>query len=71
MASKPVHAYLFVGPPGTGKLPAAMAFAAMLLCPDGGDDGCDTCRRVLDGLHPDVSWSNVKGLPFPSTKPGR
>ena len=31
-----------------------MAFAAMLLCPDGGDDGCDTCRRVLDGLHPDV-----------------
>jgi DNA polymerase-3 subunit delta' len=54
MASKPVHAYLFVGPPGAGKLTAAMAFAAMLLCPDGGDDGCDTCRRVLDGLHPDV-----------------
>jgi DNA polymerase III subunit delta' len=31
-----------------------MAFAAMLLCPHGGEDGCETCRRVLDGLHPDV-----------------
>jgi DNA polymerase III subunit delta' len=53
-AEKPVHAYLFVGPPGAGKLTAAVAFAAMLLCPDGGEDGCETCRRVLDGLHPDV-----------------
>jgi DNA polymerase III subunit delta' len=52
--ARPVHAYLFVGPPGAGKLTAAMAFAAMLLCPKGGDDGCDTCRRVLEGLHPDV-----------------
>ena len=52
--ARPVHAYLFVGPPGAGKLTAAMAFAAMLLCPRGGDDGCDTCRRVLEGLHPDV-----------------
>ncbi len=54
VAARPVHAYLFVGPPGTGKLRAAMAFAAMLLCPGGGEDGCETCRRVLDGVHPDV-----------------
>ena len=53
-AARPVHAYLFVGPPGTGKLTAAMAFAAMLICPAGGEDGCDTCRRVYDGVHPDV-----------------
>jgi DNA polymerase III subunit delta' len=57
-AAKPVHAYLLVGPPGTGKLTAAMAFAAMLLCPaDGparGEDGCETCRRVIEGVHPDV-----------------
>ena len=53
-AAKPVHAYLFVGPPGTGKLTAAMAFAAMLLCPGGGEDGCETCRRVVEGVHPDV-----------------
>lgn len=53
-AAKPAHAYLFVGPPGTGKLAAALAFAAMLLCPHGGEDGCDTCRRVSQGVHPDV-----------------
>ena len=55
-AAKPVHAYLFVGPPGTGKLRAAMAFAALLLCPDGSqsDRSCETCRRVLEGVHPDV-----------------
>src|SRR5580658_10631984 len=54
-AAKPVHAYLFVGPPGSGKLAAAREFAAMLLCPNGGEDGCDTCRRVREGSHPDVA----------------
>ena len=32
-ACRPVHAYLFVGPPGTGKAAAATSFAASLLCP--------------------------------------
>ncbi len=31
-----------------------MAFAAMLLCPNGGEDDCETCRRVTQGVHPDV-----------------
>jgi DNA polymerase III subunit delta' len=53
-AARPVHAYLLVGPPGTGKLAAARALAALLVCPSGGDDGCSTCRRVAEGLHPDV-----------------
>jgi DNA polymerase-3 subunit delta' len=53
-AAKPVHAYLLVGPAGTGKMDAALAFAAMLVCPNGGEDGCETCRRALEGLHPDV-----------------
>lgn len=53
-AVQPVHAYLFVGPPGTGKLAAARGFAAQLLCPNGGDGTCDVCRRVLAGVHPDV-----------------
>ncbi|HTV12384.1 MAG TPA: hypothetical protein VME20_11060 [Acidimicrobiales bacterium] len=52
-ATKPVHAYLFVGPPGTGKMAAARAFGAMLLCEQGGDDGCESCRRVMEGKHPD------------------
>ncbi|MBV9661565.1 MAG: hypothetical protein JO337_10450 [Acidimicrobiales bacterium] len=55
---RPVHAYLFLGPPGTGKRAAASSFAASLLCPDGGDHSggelCDDCRRVLAGVHPDV-----------------
>ncbi|MBV8303625.1 MAG: ATP-binding protein [Acidimicrobiia bacterium] len=53
-AATPVHAYLFAGPPGSGKRHAARAFAAALLCPNGGDGTCDVCRRVLGGAHPDV-----------------
>lgn len=53
--ARPVHAYLFVGPAGTGKAAAALGFAAALLCPSVPADGdCDNCRRVLAGLHPDV-----------------
>jgi DNA polymerase-3 subunit delta' len=52
--ARPVHAYLFVGPPGTGKAQAAIRFAASLLCPAGGDGTCETCRRVLAGVHPDL-----------------
>jgi DNA polymerase-3 subunit delta' len=48
------HAYLFSGPPGVGKTEAALAFAAGLVCAEGGCGKCDTCRRVLEGLHPDV-----------------
>jgi len=50
----PVHAYLLVGPPGSGKGPAARAFAAALLCPRGGCGRCPTCERVLAGRHPDA-----------------
>jgi DNA polymerase-3 subunit delta' len=53
-ARRPVHAYLFVGPPGSGARPAARGFAAALLCPNGGCGQCDVCRRVLAGTHPDV-----------------
>ena len=54
-ASKPVHAYLFTGPPGTGKREAATGFAAALLCRSvPPDPACETCRRVTQGMHPDV-----------------
>lgn len=53
-ASRPVHAYLLVGSPGSGKRTAARAFAAALLCPDRGCGVCDVCRRVLAEAHPDV-----------------
>lgn len=50
----PVHAYLLVGPPGSGKRTAAQALAAALVCPHGGCGECDVCRRALGGVHPDV-----------------
>jgi DNA polymerase III subunit delta' len=62
-AVRPVHAYLLVGPPGTGKRSAAVSFAAALLCPNGGDGTCDVCRRVLSGVHPDLVVIDREG-PF-------
>ena len=53
-ARGPAHAYLFVGPNGVGKRTAARQFAAALLCADGGGDECEICRRVGEGVHPDV-----------------
>lgn len=49
----PVHAYLFVGPPGSTKDEAARAFAAALL--SGGDHPDHrSARLALAGEHPDV-----------------
>jgi len=53
-ARQPVHAYLFQGPPGSGKRAAARGLAAALLCPDGGCGVCNSCRRALAGTHPDL-----------------
>ncbi len=50
------HAYLFVGPPGSGKHEAAEALAKCVVCPNGGDSTCDECRRVAHRTHPDVRW---------------
>src|SRR4051794_138361 len=66
-AVNPVHAYLLVGPPGTGKRTAARSFAAALLCPNappagpGADGTCETCLRVLAGSHPDVVVKERQG----------
>jgi DNA polymerase-3 subunit delta' len=53
-AAHPAHAYLFQGPAGNGGLVAAHAFAAALLCPDGGCGVCATCHRALAGTDPDL-----------------
>lgn len=60
--SKMTHAWLFTGPPGSGRSTAARAFAAALQCtsPDralGGIPGCgfcDGCHTSLIGTHADV-----------------
>jgi DNA polymerase III subunit delta' len=54
------HAYLFHGPPGTGKRDAARAFAAALLA-EGVSDPADAERRVLAGVHPDLTWVEPRG----------
>jgi DNA polymerase III subunit delta' len=54
------HAYLFHGPPGTGKRDAARAFAAALIS-EGAEDQADAERRVLSGVHPDLSWVEPRG----------
>lgn len=62
------HAWLFTGPPGSGRSVAARAFAAALQCtaPDSGDEpGCGTCAEchtVLAGTHADVEIVRPQGL---------
>ncbi len=51
---RPHHAYVFAGPEGCGKRLAAQAFAASLLCPDGGCGDCRACRLTLDEKHPNT-----------------
>src|SRR3569623_258175 len=45
------HAWLFTGPPGSGRSVAARAFAAALQCPDEGCGACPACHTVLAGTH--------------------
>lgn len=50
------HAWLFTGPPGSGRSVAARAFAAALQCERGGCGECRDCRQTLNGTHPDVTY---------------
>ncbi|QCU78822.1 DNA polymerase III subunit delta' [Citricoccus sp. SGAir0253] len=58
-AERPTHAWLFTGPPGSGRSNAARAFAQALQCEvaDPAGRGCGTCHACLTvaaGTHPDV-----------------
>ncbi|HUQ00535.1 MAG TPA: DNA polymerase III subunit delta', partial [Aeromicrobium sp.] len=56
------HAWLFTGPPGSGRSNAAKAFAAALQCDSGGCGTCQACSMVAEGSHPDVSVVRTDGL---------
>lgn len=56
------HAMLFLGPRGVGKATVARLFAAACLCPSGDLDGCRTCRRVMEGVHPDFHLVEPVGM---------
>lgn len=58
------HAWLFTGPPGSGRSTAARAFAAALQCAWHGCGECDDCRTVLAGTHADVEVLRPEGLSF-------
>lgn len=58
------HAWLITGPPGSGRSVTAMAFAAALVCHQGGCGNCTDCRNVAQGLHPDVEHVIPEGVVY-------
>jgi DNA polymerase-3 subunit delta' len=56
------HAWLFTGPPGSGRSTAAIAFAAALVCKDGGCSKCNDCMSTITGSHADVELIKTEGL---------
>ena len=56
------HAWLFSGPPGSGRSNAALAFAAALVCKFGGCNDCIDCKTALVGTHADVELVKTEGL---------
>lgn len=58
------HAWLFTGPPGSGRSLAARAFAAALLCDRRGCGECLSCRQVTAGAHADLLLVRPDGLSY-------
>jgi DNA polymerase-3 subunit delta' len=57
------HAWIFTGPPGSGRSVAARAFAAALQCDSGTGCGrCAGCHTTLTGTHADVRFVVPDGL---------
>lgn len=66
-AGSMAQAWLFTGPPGSGRSNAARSFAAALQCPHSVSDGCghcDHCHQVLAGTHADVEVVQPAGLSY-------
>jgi DNA polymerase-3 subunit delta' len=56
------HAWVFTGPPGSGRSSAAVAFAQLLICPNNGCGTCSDCNAAKTSGHPDVEIIRTEGL---------
>ena len=56
------HAWVFTGPPGSGRSSAAVAFAQALICPNNGCGTCNDCSSAKTHGHPDVEIIRTEGL---------
>ena len=56
------HAWIFTGPPGSGRSSAAIAFAQALVCKQKGCGTCNECVTAKSGAHPDIEILKSEGL---------
>ena len=56
------HAWVFTGPPGSGRSSTAVAFAQALICPNNGCGTCNDCNSAKTHGHPDVEIIRTEGL---------
>jgi len=56
------HAWVFTGPPGSGRSSAAVAFAQALICPKNGCGACSHCNSAKTSGHSDVEVIRTEGL---------
>lgn len=54
------HSWLITGPPGSGRSNLAFAFAAALLCSEGGCGQCSSCVQVEARTHPDLATMSTE-----------
>jgi DNA polymerase-3 subunit delta' len=58
------HAWLVTGPAGSGRSTAARAFAAALVCRQGGCGTCQSCEDVRHARHDDVAHVVPEGVTY-------
>ena len=56
------HAWLFTGPPGSGRSNVAIAFAGALQCERGGCGECHECHMAQKGTHADIAVIRTEQL---------